>query len=69
MSTADGTSTAAAACQLQLDLDIGWHGSNQGKAYAKAFLDYLKGMSEGELIQHLDRYYTAKTPGDACFMT
>jgi len=55
--------------QLQLDLDIGWHGSSQGKAYAKAFLDYLKGMSEGELIQHLDRHYTAKTDtGDACFM-
>ncbi len=54
--------------QFQLDLDIGWHGSNQGKAYAKAFLDYLKGMSEGELIQHLDRHYTAKTNTGRCLL-
>ena len=55
--------------QLQLDLDIGWHGSNQGKAYAKAFLDYLKGInSEAELIQHLDRHYTAKTDTGRCLL-
>jgi 3',5'-cyclic AMP phosphodiesterase CpdA len=55
--------------QVQLDLDIGWHGSNQGKAYAKAFLDYLKGMnSEEELIQHLDRHYTAKTATGRCLV-
>lgn len=55
--------------QFQLDLDIGWHGSSQGKAYAKAFLDYLKGInSEGELIQHLDRHYTAKTDTGRCLV-
>lgn len=55
--------------QFQLDLDIGWHGSNQGKAYAKAFLDYLKDLdSEKELIQHLDRHYTAKTDTGRCLL-
>lgn len=45
-----------------LDLDIGWHGSDQGNAYAKAFLDYLKTFeTEEALRRHLDRHYTAKT--------
>jgi hypothetical protein len=55
--------------QFQLDLDIGWHGSSQGKAYAKAFLDYLKAMnSQAELVQHLDRHYTAKTDTGRCLL-
>jgi hypothetical protein len=55
--------------QSQLDFDIGWHGSNQGRAYAKAFLDYLKGVnSEAELIQHLERHYTAKTNTGRCLV-
>lgn len=55
--------------QLQLDFDIGWHGSNQGKAYAKAFLDYLKNLDSPEkLIQHLDRHYTAKTDTGRCLL-
>ena len=55
--------------QSRLDFDIGWHGSNQGRAYAKAFLDYLKGVnSEAELIQHLERHYTAKTNTGRCLV-
>jgi hypothetical protein len=55
--------------QFQLDLDIGWHGSSQGKAYAKAFLDYLKAMnSQAELVQHLDRHYSAKTDTGRCLL-
>lgn len=51
----------------QLDLDIGWHGSFQGKAYARAFLDYLKAFdNEGELGRHLDRHYTGKTETGRC---
>lgn len=51
----------------QLDLDIGWHGSGQGRAYARAFLDYLKDIkSEEELSRHLDRHYTAKTDTGRC---
>lgn len=48
--------------QSKLDIDIGWHGSDSGKAYAKAFIDYLKGFEDaGELQRHLDRHYSAKT--------
>ncbi len=45
-----------------LDLDVGFHGSNRGDAYAKAFLDYLKDIPESQLQQHLERHYTAPTP-------
>jgi hypothetical protein len=46
--------------RARIDLDVGWHGSWQGKAYAKAFLDYLAGISSPqELAQHLDRHYIA----------
>lgn len=51
----------------QLDLDIGWHGSFQGRAYAKAFLDYLKQFDTPEkLINHLDRHYNAQTDTGRC---
>lgn len=53
----------------QLDLDIGWHGSGQGQAYARAFLDYLKDIrSEKELGDHLDRHYTAQTDTGRCLL-
>jgi hypothetical protein len=53
----------------RLDLDVGWHGSYQGRAYAKAFLDYLKGMaSKEDLIRHLDRHYTGKTQTGRCLV-
>ncbi|HEY9617047.1 MAG TPA: metallophosphoesterase [Microcoleaceae cyanobacterium] len=48
----------------QLDFDVGWHGSYQGDAYACAFLDYLKRISNNlDLERHLDQHYTA-TIGD-----
>lgn len=41
-----------------LDLDVGWHGSEQGDAYARAFLDYLAAIaSPTDLAAHLDRHY------------
>lgn len=53
--------------QSKLDIDIGWHGSHQGKAYAQAFMDYLKDFEDDkELIRHLDRHYTAKTDSGRC---
>ncbi|NEP18132.1 MAG: metallophosphoesterase, partial [Leptolyngbya sp. SIO4C1] len=45
----------------QFDLDVGRHGSYQGDAYARAFLDYLTEVNEADLAAHLDRYYTAQT--------
>ena len=52
---------------VQLDLNIGWHGSYQGDAYAHAFLDYLKGLDTPfQLGQHLDRHYTAETETGRC---
>ena len=53
----------------KIDLDIGWHGSFQGKAYAKAFLDYLLAFNnEGELSRHLDSHYTASTDTGRCLV-
>ncbi len=49
------------------DLDVGWHGSNQGNAYAQAFLDYLKAIAtEADLEHHLDTHYIAKTTAGRC---
>ncbi len=48
------------------DIEIGWYGSNQGDAYARAFLDYLAEVSPGELVQHLNQHYTAKTDTGRC---
>uniref|UniRef100_A0A832H460 Metallophosphoesterase n=1 Tax=Oscillatoriales cyanobacterium SpSt-402 TaxID=2282168 RepID=A0A832H460_9CYAN len=50
----------------QLDFDVGLYGSEQGNAYAKAFLDYLKCLSLPELEQHLERHYTAQTSTGRC---
>lgn len=53
--------------RFQSDLDIGWHGSSQGKAYAQAFLDFLIGLEPSrELGQHLDQHYTAHTETGRC---
>jgi hypothetical protein len=53
--------------QFKLDLDIGWHGSYQGRAYARAFLDYLKEVDpEEKLGHHLDHHYTAQTDTGRC---
>jgi hypothetical protein len=49
------------------DFEIGWHGSNQGDAYARAFLDYLAAInSPEELEHHLDQHYTGKTDAGRC---
>ncbi len=51
----------------KLDLDVGWHGSDRGNAYAKAFLDYLKTHQlPGQLDRHLDAHYTARTSSGRC---
>jgi Calcineurin-like phosphoesterase len=49
------------AFRYYIDFDVGWHGSYQGDAYARAFLDYLKDIPESLLQQHLERHYTAQT--------
>jgi len=48
------------------DIEIGWHGSNQGDAYARAFLDYLAAVSPAELEQYLKQHYNAKTSTGKC---
>ncbi|AFZ57846.1 metallophosphoesterase [Anabaena cylindrica FACHB-243] len=48
------------------DIEVGWHGSNQGDAYTRAFIDYLARMSPNDLKLHLDEYYTAKTDTGRC---
>ncbi|MGF1492779.1 MAG: metallophosphoesterase family protein [Microcoleaceae cyanobacterium] len=50
----------------QIEMDIGWHGSNQGDAYARAFLDYLQNLEGKALEQHLDQHYTAKADTGNC---
>lgn len=52
--------------RYQFELDIGWHGSYQGDAYARAFLDYLKALSGEAFNQHLNFHYTAKTSTGTC---
>lgn len=49
-----------------VDLDVGWHGSFQGDAFARAFLDYLKGVPEFRLDHHLDEHYTSEFEGERC---
>ncbi|MBE9231770.1 metallophosphoesterase [Cuspidothrix issatschenkoi LEGE 03284] len=48
------------------DIEIGWHGSNQGDAYARAFLDYLADISPLELESHLSKYYNAEINMSRC---
>ncbi|MCU0565527.1 MAG: metallophosphoesterase [Oculatellaceae cyanobacterium Prado106] len=50
----------------KLDFDVGWHGSRQGDAFARAFLDYLKPLTLPELMHHLQDHYTAKTDTGRC---
>lgn len=42
-----------------IDLDVGWHGSYTGNAYAQAFMDCLANLSPDQLKTHLDQHYTA----------
>jgi hypothetical protein len=48
------------------EVEIGWHGSYQGDAYAQAFLDYLQAIADKQLEHHLDCHYTAKTETGRC---
>ncbi|MDM9385408.1 metallophosphoesterase [Chlorogloeopsis sp. ULAP01] len=49
------------------NIEIGWHGSNQGDAYTRAFIDYLKSFNSKEQLEfHLDEHYTAKTDTGNC---
>jgi 3',5'-cyclic AMP phosphodiesterase CpdA len=50
----------------RIDFDVGWRGSQQGKAYAQAFLDFLLNIDPSALGQHLDRHYTAQTATGRC---
>ncbi|MBR8839997.1 MAG: metallophosphoesterase [Stigonema ocellatum SAG 48.90 = DSM 106950] len=53
--------------QGKLYLDLGWHGSGKGEAYARAFLDHLQTYKiPGDLALHLDKHYTAKTNTGRC---
>lgn len=48
------------------DFEIGWHGSNQGDAYSRAFIDYLATITPEDLHRHLDLHYTAKNDTNRC---
>lgn len=51
----------------KIQLNLGWHGSFQGKAYTQAFLDPLWLLERrGLLEQHLDLHYTAETETGRC---
>jgi 3',5'-cyclic AMP phosphodiesterase CpdA len=51
----------------KIDFDIGLRGSEQGKAYAQAFMDYLANINtRPELEQHLDRHYTGQGSTGPC---
>ncbi|MEC4804346.1 MAG: metallophosphoesterase [Jaaginema sp. PMC 1079.18] len=53
--------------RTKIDLDVGWHGSHQGEAYAKAFIDYLQDISTPDALgRHLDKHYNAKTSTGNC---
>lgn len=54
------------ALRSYVDLDIGWHGSFKGDAYARAFIDYLQGIPEAQLDAHLDQHYASQFAGDRC---
>lgn len=54
------------ALRSYIDLDVGWHGSHQGEAFAKAFIDYLQGIPESQLEAHLNEHYDSEVTGDRC---
>jgi 3',5'-cyclic AMP phosphodiesterase CpdA len=51
----------------KIQLNLGWHGSHQGRTFAQAFLDPLWLLDQkGLLEQHLDQHYTVETPTGRC---
>jgi hypothetical protein len=51
-----------------LDLDVGWHGSYVGQAWARAFLDGLGAVPEADLGEHLESTRTATVDGARCLL-
>ncbi|MFZ4676337.1 MAG: metallophosphoesterase family protein [Nodosilinea sp.] len=51
------------ALRSYIDLDASWHGSYQGDAFARAFLDYLRAVPEAQLGEHLEAHYTSTVEG------
>ncbi|MGP1382062.1 MAG: metallophosphoesterase [Thainema sp.] len=51
-----------------IDLDVGWHGSFKGDAFARAFLDYLQGIGEYQLANHLEKHYQPTDRFGRCLM-
>ncbi|MBW4529689.1 MAG: metallophosphoesterase [Aphanothece saxicola GSE-SYN-MK-01-06B] len=51
-----------------LDLDVGWHGSFVGQAWARAFLDVLSAVSEADLGEHLGCTRSATVDGASCLL-
>lgn len=51
-----------------IPLDLGWHGSYVGQAWARAFLDGLGAVPEAELEEHLARTRTATVDGARCLL-
>jgi hypothetical protein len=54
------------ALRSYIDIDVGWHGSHQGDAFARAFMDYLKAVPGPKLGQHLERHYRGQLDGARC---
>ncbi|MEO1390106.1 MAG: metallophosphoesterase family protein [Cyanobacteria bacterium J06634_6] len=50
----------------RINLDIGWHGSHQGEAFARAFMDYVQPLSDRQLKLHLQEKYSAKVGDTHC---
>jgi hypothetical protein len=49
------------------DIEIGWHGSGRGNAYARAFIDCLDALKSPQMLaEHLDTFYSAKTDTGRC---
>jgi 3',5'-cyclic AMP phosphodiesterase CpdA len=62
-----GTSRPLRRLMRYKDIEIGWHSSNTGEAYAQAFLDYTVGKyNPKELQNHLDQHYTAIIEAGRC---
>jgi len=47
--------------RVKLRPNVGWHGSNVGDAYSRAFLDYLAAVPPDRLAAHFQRHYTSPT--------
>jgi len=48
------------------DFEIGWHGSNTGDAFARAFMDYLAVIPPQDLAAYLDSNYVSKSDQGRC---